>query len=111
MNNSGGVLSAFEKMAFEGLGYTDLRILPDGTLAGLAKVNYTTCLMIGLSEYGYKGRFEFQSLDEAQDSLDIWDGKGNPPGNWITYHGIGGSRVNPYFFEALKPSNDEKFDD
>ncbi len=63
--------------------YYAIRKLPNGELAGLQRMLYTTGLFTGLNEVGWRTRFCFEDPAEALASLMNWDGKGFPPGWWI----------------------------
>lgn len=51
--------------------------------AGLLKMNYTTGLFVGITEWEYERRFCYEDWHEARKALEAWDGAGDPPGSWI----------------------------
>jgi len=71
----------------EDQGYTNIVDLPSGEQAGLFKFLFTTGLVVGLTEHGYRIRFCFKFTHEALKALKSWDGVGYPPGNWIKAKG------------------------
>lgn len=89
MNNAARMAMA------EAFGYTEPKIMPDGTLAALGKQMYTTGIVVGIDEDGYAGRFCYTSHAVAATALREWDGIGDPPGPWIKYKGDGGERLGP----------------
>lgn len=77
-------------------GYSEVRLIEGRGLVGLSKLLYTTGIVYGLDESGYKGRFCYHTREEALSALNEWDGIGDPPGNWIVNKGEkGGDRYNP----------------
>ena len=64
-------------------GYVRCIVMPTGEVAGLHQMLYTTGLVVGLGEHGYRTRFCYETRQQAQDALDAWDGVGDPPGPWI----------------------------
>lgn len=68
---------------FTAMGYGNVRQLPTGEWAGLQKMMFTTGLILGIDEWGFRTRFCFETWDEAAKSLAAWDGEGFPPGYWI----------------------------
>lgn len=56
-------------------------------VCGLLKFIYTTGLCIGLDEYGYHGRFCYESGRDALVDIISWDGDGAPSGDWLKYKG------------------------
>lgn len=75
--------------------YTNVRKLPSGELAGLSRMVYTTGIIVGLHDDGYRGRYCYENACEAQDALNAWTGEGDPSGPWIKYKGEGGERLGP----------------
>lgn len=64
-------------------GYTDLRELWSGEIAGLHKMMYTTGLVVGLTRTSWRTRFCFDQEEDARTALLSWDGTGWPPGYWV----------------------------
>jgi hypothetical protein len=82
-------------------GYFEIREIEGVGICSLMTFAFTTGLVIGMNDVGYKGRYCFSSKEEASQSLKEWDGVGDPPGNWIKYKGYGGERSNPNYKEGL----------
>ena len=82
-------------------GYFDIREIEGVGICSLMTFAFTTGLIVGMNESGYRGRYCFSSKEEASKSLKEWDGTGDPPGNWIKYKGYGGERSNPEYKEDL----------
>lgn len=64
-------------------GYTPNRVLPNGEHAGVIDMQFTTALVVGIDEIGYRTRFCFCTRAEAEQALEEWDGTGFPPGFWV----------------------------
>lgn len=64
-------------------GYLELRELPDGTVAGLIPLIYTTGLCLGLTEIGWTFRFCYESRKEAQKALANLESVNDEPKGWI----------------------------
>lgn len=69
-------------------GYLNIKINKAG-ICGLMRFIFTTGLCYGLNEHGYKGRYCFESLADAKEALDKWDGSEHPTGDWIKHKGAG----------------------
>lgn len=82
----------------EANGYVNVRRLPTGEIAGVQQFIFTTGIVVGLTEAGWRTRFCYERSLEAIRALDAWDGEGFPPGYWIKekgereVQGPGGSR-------------------
>lgn len=72
---------------FLAMGYDCVRMLQSGEMAGTHQMITTGALIVGLDESGYRTRFCYRTLREAEDALIAWDGYGDPPGNWIKEKG------------------------
>lgn len=84
------------------LGYTNIKILEDGTVLGLQKFIFTTGLMVNIAKDGcYQHRFCFEDHQEAIKSLEAWDGTNDPTGPWIKEKGQRGERNNPQTFKEI----------
>lgn len=68
-------------------GYYNVRHIEGRGLCGLMRFTFTTGLVYGLNEYSYTGRYCFDNLTDAKQSLKEWDGAGDPPGGWIKHKG------------------------
>lgn len=78
----------FEKLLTSGeYGYTDVREVPNKGVCGIRKMLFTYGLFYGMDEYTYtyKGRYCYESYEEAQIALKYWDGQGDPLGNILAH--------------------------
>lgn len=71
------------KQHLERNSYTDLRMLPSGELAGLFRFIFTCGLVVGLNRHSFRTRYCYHTVEEARAALEVWDGCGDAPGNWI----------------------------
>jgi hypothetical protein len=85
--------------SLESLGYSGLREI-GGDIIGLYDYLTTRAIVVGLNEFGYERRYCYQDREEATSSLEIWDGKGHPPGNWIKVKGRGIDELNPLWVHS-----------
>lgn len=77
-------------------GYTDIRVIR-AQVCAVKTFNYTTALIVGLSELGYERRYCYEHRLEAQATLETRDGQKHPSGPWIKCKGAGIDLVNPDF--------------
>lgn len=70
------------------------RLLPGRGVCAISKFIYTYGLCWGLDESGYKGRWCYETKQDALDALRLWDGIDDPSGPWVKYKGIDGERFN-----------------
>jgi len=75
------------KEVIESLGYFSPKLLSTGEWAALGKFIFTTGLLVGIDEVGYRTRFCYKYSTDALIALNAWDGVGDPPGNWIKEKG------------------------
>jgi len=68
-------------------GYTHMRKLPSGEWAGLFKFLFTIGLVVGIDMTGYRIRYCFADEKSALQSLENYDGYGDPTGPWIKAKG------------------------
>lgn len=76
-------------------GYLFPRQITGRGWCALMPMCFTVGLFFGLDEVGYYGRFCYPTFNEALQAFVAWDGKEDPPGNWIKYKGRGGEYSNP----------------
>jgi len=62
-------------------------LLESGEWAYVQRMHFTFALMVGCDETGYRTRFCFATLSDAMTALLTWDGRGDPPGDWIKEKG------------------------
>lgn len=90
------ILTPEIKSILESEGYFNLKIIEGRGVVGLFRFIFTVGLVYGISEYDYKGRYCYPNLHDATASLEKWDGKEDPSGNWIKHKGrIEYSNPNP----------------
>ena len=65
------------------LGYRPARIMPDGSCAGVMRMNFTWGLFVDITEECNGGRYCYGTREDAEAALYAWDGVGDPPGLWI----------------------------
>lgn len=66
--------------------YHFARTLPTGEIAAIQKMIFTTAIVIGLDDTGYRTRFCYDGPDQEVNAilaLAEWDGEGWPPGYWL----------------------------
>ena len=78
-------------------GYYNIKEIPGTGICALFTFMFTTGLVVNCNQHGYEGRYCYQVKQEAEDALELWDGKGDPLFNWIKYKGEGGERKNPNY--------------
>lgn len=76
-------------------GMVHARQLPDGRWIGVMRFLFTHGLCVDCDEYGYTGRYCYQSEGEALIAFATYTGAGDPVGDWVKYKGIDGERINP----------------
>jgi hypothetical protein len=71
-------------------GYYRARQLPNGEWLALARQMFTTGLCVVKEPHpgdtvsnGMRTRFCFEHAHDAEAALVAWDGRGDPPGNWV----------------------------
>jgi hypothetical protein len=62
--------------------YVALRELPDGRVAGVARLLFHWTLHYGITEIGIDGRYCYGTDIDAILDLALWEGVGDPPGRW-----------------------------
>lgn len=78
---------AFTKEQIESEGYQFVKEIPGRGFCGLMRLFYTVGLFYNIDEYSYEGRYCFHTAYDALLALHMWDGKNDPPGNWIKHKG------------------------
>jgi hypothetical protein len=65
---------------------SERKLLDTGELAEVSEFLFTTAILVGVTgdqvNY-YRTRYCFEFAEEAKQSLQEWDGHGDPPGKWI----------------------------
>lgn len=70
---------------FNHMGYSDVREVPNKGICGIRVMLFTYGLFYTLDESGYKGRYCYETYEEAQIALKYWDGEGHPVGNYLAH--------------------------
>ncbi len=86
-------------------GYSVLRVMPDGNIAGIRKFLFTYGLCTHLDWSGYGERWCFEDPASAIIALELWDGRGDPPGPWIKRKGRE-EYCNPKLFDVIGVNSD-----
>lgn len=68
-------------------GYSIIMRVPGRGVCAVIRMVYTVGLCYGLDKTGYRGRYCYETLQEAISALALWDGTGDPPGDWIKHKG------------------------
>ncbi len=89
----------------ESQGYVAMRLMPDGSIAGINKFLFTYGLCTKLDFCGYEDRWCFDDKDDAIGSLLAWNGLGDPPGNWKKQKGLR-ERHNPKLYNIIVINRD-----
>lgn len=63
--------------------YFELRMLPDGTMAGLHRLLFTTAICTGLTWSGYAYRYCFENADDALRELLRLDAMDDEPAGFV----------------------------
>ena len=80
--------------------YLNLTEIPGRGFCAIHKYLYTTGLLYGLDFLGIQGRYCYETPWEACEALLLWDGKEDPPGNWIMHKGRNGEYSNPKYVKS-----------
>ena len=75
--------------------YQGVRSTPCGGICGVQRFLYTGGLVVGLDFDSYRGRYCYETVEQALQALAAWDGAGDPPGKWIKYKAADQERLGP----------------
>ena len=78
-------------------GYFNIKRYDDIGVCAILKFAFTTGLVVGIDEIGYSGLYCYEHNFDAVKAINRWDGKNDPPGNWIKYKGELGEKRNPNY--------------
>lgn len=67
----------------EALGYSHVRMLPNGQWIGVMKMIYTWGLFVGIDRITYERRYCYEHCSGAIEAARKWNGAGDPLGPWI----------------------------
>lgn len=77
-------------------GFSHLGELEGRGLCGIHPQIFTHAIAYGIDEEGnIEGRYCFTERIDAVIALSLWDGKGDPSGDWIKHKGQSGEYRNP----------------
>lgn len=83
-------------------GYYNVVEVEGRGICATQKFMFTTGLVYGLNQYSYKGRYCYETKQEAETALKHWDGENHPLGMWIKHKGYGIEESNPLRVEKQK---------
>jgi hypothetical protein len=63
--------------------YDCVRVLPDGSIAALSRLMFTTGLFLGVSRWGYERRYCFESDAAASAALEAAQSQDDEPAGWV----------------------------
>lgn len=67
--------------------YFNVKEIEGRGICGLLRMVFTVGLVYGIDEVGYTGRYCYPTRIDAIDAINKWDGKEDPPGDWIKHKG------------------------
>lgn len=75
--------------ALTDMGYHQLKVIPGRGICGILPFAFTTAIVYGIDDIGYKGRYCYshQHVEILVAAYHIWDGKEDPVGPWIKHKG------------------------
>lgn len=78
-------------------GFYDLKVIPGQGICGMMRFIFTTAIVVGIDNVGYRGRYCYPHalVKECVLAYNIWDGTGHPLGGWLKYKGGDGEFCNP----------------
>lgn len=82
------------KAQLESEGYFNVVEIEGRGICAVQKYLFTFGIVYGIDLIGYEGRWCYADYRVAILALSQWDGKNDPPYNWIKYKGKGGEREN-----------------
>ena len=81
--------------------YSYIKHFPDGERAWIARMAFTTAILYGALEWGYRDRWCYHTAADARRALDEWDGApGTEPQGWHR-HPMSGRRVDEHGGEYI----------
>jgi hypothetical protein len=63
--------------------YDRVRILPDGSIAGISNLIFTRAIFLSLSLYGYERRFCFEDKEKAEVEFENLQSEEDVPTGWV----------------------------
>lgn len=83
----------------EGWSCLMIREVPSRGVCGIIKYAYTHGVHSQMDGKTYYGRWCYRDLASATSALLLWDGAGDPPGDWLKYKGKDCERHPPGYKE------------
>jgi len=65
------------------MGYSLARQTDSGVWLAVMPMMFTVGLFYNIDWHGYECRYCYKTALEAVHDFTIWDGEGEPPGNWV----------------------------
>ena len=82
-------------------GFYSIKRLATGELAGLMKYMFTTGIVVGLNEYGYRIRFCYPEEEKANEAFASYSGDSFPDdANWVKAKG---RNIDSSYVDNLNP--------
>lgn len=79
-------------MFLETQGYSDLRELPDGTVAGMIRLMFTKAIVLGLDKTGWEYRYCYEDAGRANHEFAKIKSVDDVPAGWVARrYGSGGA--------------------
>ncbi len=72
--------------------YVHLRWIEPVGWCGVHRLLFHWTMHIGIDETGYADRYCFERADQAIVSMELWNGEGDPPGDWHKHPATGRRR-------------------
>lgn len=70
-------------MFLESQGYTDLRELEDGTIAGMTRLMFTKAIVLGLTKDGWEYRYCYEDFGRASHEFAKIKTVDDVPSGWV----------------------------
>jgi hypothetical protein len=80
-------------------GYFFAREVEGKGICALLRFAFTTGLVYGIDKIGYEGRYCYKNRADAIVDIALWEGVGDPAGNWIKHKGECIDQRNPNYIE------------
>lgn len=94
-------LLTYLEFFFEGH-YSNFREIPGRGVCALEKGIAHWMLYHDLTVQSKPGHWCYPSGEDAIAAIHLWNGEGDPPGNWDVYKGESGRRNNPNYIPGFQ---------
>jgi hypothetical protein len=74
---------AGELLAWLARNYAEIRVLPDGSVAALSPLMFTTGLYMGVTRWGYERRYCYKDPGAARAALVALGSDEDEPAGWV----------------------------